>query len=149
MWPDLIHYLPEFPSAVLTGLDAEGYPFSQRCQPQVDSAAQVLRLDLSPDVPVQPGRACLLCHRHDERLWNLKSFVVQGRLERIAEAWQLRPERFIPGMGIGGIMSYVGFVLNGRKTAARYWRKRGRPKPGVPWRELDELMTWANDDLQT
>lgn len=148
MWPELARYLPEFSSAVLSGLNATGYPFSQRCRPQLDPAMQVLWLDLPPDTPVQQGRACLLCHRHDERLWNLKSFVVQGVLERDDEGWRLRPERFIPGVAIGGVMSYVRFIRDGRRTAARYWQKRGWPKPIVPWHELDELMTLANDDLQ-
>jgi len=31
MWDEMLGHLPDFESAVLTGIDAEGYPYSVRC----------------------------------------------------------------------------------------------------------------------
>lgn len=141
MWNDLLKHLPDFTSAVLTFVDAEGYPFSLRCQPQTDTPNRILRLKLPEYVNIQPGRAGLLCHRHDERLWNLKSFIVRGSLERDPQGWLFRPRQFTPGAGIGGMVAMVKFMLEGRRTAQRYLERRGMKPPAIPWEKIDAL--WA------
>ncbi|MCC9074657.1 hypothetical protein FKZ61_000820 [Litorilinea aerophila] len=92
------------------------------------------------DLGLEPGPACLLCHRHDERLWNLKSFVVRGRLLHDKEGWAFTPEKFIPGMGIGGLWGYVRFVLTGRRNTRRYLAARGLPRPKVPWGDWSAVL---------
>lgn len=141
MWKQLERYLPEFPTAVLSGRDAAGDPYSIRCRPVLEPAQQRVRIALPPDVSLRPGAACLLCHTHDERLWNLKSFVVRGTLERNNTGWALIPRQFIPGMGIGGWRSYVGFVWHGRAATRQYFKRRGQPYPPVRWDELMLLLT--------
>jgi hypothetical protein len=141
MWKQLERYLPEFESAVLSGVDREGYPYSVRCQPSLEAGQQRLRVGLPTETMLQPGPACLLCHRHDEHLWNLKSFVVRGRLEQDGEGWLFCPEQFIPGVGIGGWRSYVNFVRNGRAATRAYYAKRGLPVPKVQWEEYMPLLT--------
>lgn len=145
MWAEIVKYLPEFPSAVLTAFDSEGRPFSLRCRPRPDLDFQVLRFDFFPGLDLQNGQACMLFHKHDKNLWNLKSFVVQGSIYRDESGWLLQPDRFIPGMGIGGLKSYPTFVLNGRRNTARYLKKRGLKRPKVDWNELAQMMTQAND----
>ncbi len=140
MWDEIARYLPEFPSGVLTAFDGDGMPCSQRVQPQPDSAGQFLRFAVSPGLSIQSGKACLLCHRHDEKLWNLKSFVIQGTLEQDGAGWLLRPERFIAGMGIGGMRIYLRFVSDGRKNTTQYLKKRGMPRPQVDWQMVMDLM---------
>ena len=54
---------------------------SVRCHPQVDEAEHVLRVHLPADIQIAPGPAGLLCHSHDEKLWHLKIFALQGMLE--------------------------------------------------------------------
>jgi len=125
MWSEIIRYLPEFKSAVLTGLDEAGYPFSVRCQPHADLSRYVLRAQVPEGCGIQPGPASLLCHKHDERLWNLRSFVLRGTLERDEQGWLLRPRQFIPGMGIGGLMGYVRYIRKCRRTARQYLEQRG------------------------
>jgi hypothetical protein len=137
MWNQLSRYLPEFSSAVLTSVDPAGFPFSLRCQPRLNPARQVLLIDLPVSAPLQPGPAGLLCHTHNDHLWNLKSFVVRGALERDGAAWLLRPAQFIPGMGIGGWRSYVHFVRHGRQATRAYFAKRGLPQPHV---DLDAML---------
>ena len=38
MWAEITKYLYEFESAVLSGLDEAGYPFSERCRPYPDAS---------------------------------------------------------------------------------------------------------------
>jgi hypothetical protein len=81
-----------------------------------------------------------LCHRHDENLWNLKSFLVRGTLARGEDGeWTFRPERCVPGAGIGGPMAMVRFVAGARKTAGRYLEKRGLPRPRIPWDAINAI----------
>jgi hypothetical protein len=97
MWDEIAKHLPSFESAVLTGLGGEGYPYSVLCRPYTDPVRQVLRMRLPAGIALQPGPASLLCHMHDENMWNLKSFLVRGDLSRDARGWSLRPQRFVPG----------------------------------------------------
>ena len=144
MWDEINEHLPDFRSAVLTGLDIEGYPFSVRCWPYPDPAgAEVLRVQLPADTPLQPGSASLLCHKHDENLWHLKSFLVRGVLGRDERGWKLEPMRFIPGAGIGGLPAMVRFFTSSRKNAARYLNKRGLARPRIPWDEINAVKAQA------
>lgn len=141
MWDDIVEHLPDFGSAVLTSVDAKGYPFSVRCKPEIDAGARVLRVQVPEYAAIQPGRAGLLCHKHDERLWNLKSFIVRGSLERDAQGWLFRPQQFIPGAGIGGMIAIMKFMLDGKRTAQQYLDKRGLARPNIPWDRIHAL--WA------
>ncbi len=146
MWAEINRYLPRFKSAVLSGLEAEGRPFSLRCRPQPDGAGG-LRLELPAYVPLEAGPASLLCHSHNENLWNLLSFVLRGQLEKEGQAWVFRPEQFIPGAGIGGLISYVRFLRDGRRTTRRYLEKRGLDRPRVPWQEMQEIFDLARREV--
>jgi hypothetical protein len=57
MWAELVKNLKAYPSAVLTGLDVDGYPFSVRCIPQPDPSKEVLLVQIPPQAVIQPGRA--------------------------------------------------------------------------------------------
>jgi len=138
MWDDITKHLKDFESAVVTGVDAEGYPFSVRCWPYPDAAgAEVLRVQLPAGTPIQPGPASLLCHEHDENLWNLKSFLVRGVLSRDEKGWLFEPLRFIPGAGIGGLPAMARFFIGSRRNARRYLKKRGLARPSIPWDEIN------------
>jgi hypothetical protein len=140
MWDDIMKHLPDFDSAVLTGVDAEGFPFSVRCWPYPDAAAEdVLRVQLPADTPIQPGPASLLCHKHDENLWNLKSFLVRGALSTDERGWCFEPLRFIPGAGIGGLPAMARFFIGSRRNARRYLKKRGLARPRIPWDEINAV----------
>ena len=133
MWSDITKHLPAFESAVLTGVDAEGYPFSVRCWPYPDGAlARMLRVQLPAGTLIQPGPASLLCHKHDENLWNLRSFLVRGALSRDERGWSFEPLRFIPGAGIGGLPAMARFFIGSRRNARGYLKKRGLARPTSP-----------------
>lgn len=143
MWDDIVRHLPDFESAVLTGLDPEGYPYSVRCQPRTDPGERVIRVRLPVETPLRAGPASLLCHRHDEDLWNLKSFLVRGTLSRDAQGWSFRPQRFVPAAGIGGPMGMVLFITGSRRSARRYLEKRGLSRPRIPWEEINAIKAQA------
>lgn len=139
MWAEIEKYLPQFESAVLNARDAEGYPYSVRCGPEHDRPAGILRIDLAGRTDVQPGPASLLCHSHDEKLWNQKIFLLRGRLEVTGEGHAFRPEKFVPSIGTGGPIGMVRMLLGVRKASAAYLKKRGLARPRIPWGEIEAL----------
>ena len=144
MWAEVRRHLRGFSSPVLTGLDADGYPFSIRCSPEPDEAQQVLRVHLPGWVGIRQGPASLLCHGHNQLLWDLRSFMVRGTLERTGgETWLFRPTRFVPGIGIGGPPGMVRFALAKRRAARRYLERRGLARPRIDWRQLKSLQLKA------
>ncbi len=136
MWDEITQGLAQFPDAVLTAVDAEGYPLSIRCQPQVDAATKVLRVPTARGVDLQPGPASLLCHSHDENLWKLRAFLVRGRIERADGSLAFHPQKYIPGGGMGGPLGDLRTIVGARRTAKRYLTKRGLARPAIPWDKI-------------
>jgi hypothetical protein len=139
MWAEIEKYLPQFETAVLNVRDGEGYPYSVRCQPERDRLAGILRLGLAEGTIVGTGPASLLCHSHDEGVWNQKIFLLRGRLEEAEQGYVFRPEKFIPSIGTGGIRGTVRMVTGARKAAAAYLKKRGLERPRIPWAEVEAV----------
>jgi len=139
MWTEIEKHLPQFESAVLNVRDEDGYPYSIRCHPEQDRQAGLLWLDLAEGTNVGLGPASLLCHSHDEGLWNQKIFLLRGRVEAGEEGYAFRPEKFIPSIGTGGIRGTLRLVTGARKATAAYLRKRGLDRPSIPWAEVDAV----------
>jgi hypothetical protein len=141
MRADIQRHLRGFSSPVLTGLDSDSYPFSIRCTPQFDETQEVLHVSLAAWTRIRPGPASLLCHGHNQLLWNLRSFMVRGTLEQTGgDSWLFRPSRFVPGIGIGGLAGMVRFALAKRRAARRYLERRGLPRPRVDWVQLKTVQ---------
>ncbi len=139
MWDDIEKHLGDFPNAVLTVVDDAGYPLSVRCTPEPDNSNHVIRIKLPSYSIITFGSASLLCHKHDELLWNPKSFLITGSLEKDEIGCKLVPRRFIPGMGIGNFfLALIQMTRNGRRTAKRYLEKRGLSRPKVPWKDIQD-----------
>ena len=136
MWAEYTKILSTFESAVLTGFDSSGYPLSMRCHPQAVAHEQVLTVAIPATVDLQSGPACLLVHAHNEQLWDLRSYLVRGRLERQGESAQLLVEKLTPGAGMGGPLAVITLIRNARRTANNYLQKRNLPRPTVPWEKL-------------
>jgi hypothetical protein len=143
MWPEIVARLPRFSSAVLTGLDRDGDPVSVRCQPTPDQQARVLRVLLPDGLGMAPGPAGLLCHRHDDQLWGLKSFLLRGTLERTGHGWVFRPGQLVRGMDIT-LVSNLRLLRNCRRTAKRYLAARGLRRPTIPWDHYAQLKDQAS-----
>lgn len=149
MWAEITDHLYGFESAVLSGLDKAGYPFSVRCRPYPDkSGAEVLTVWLPPGVPIRPGPASLLCHSHDENLWSLESFLVRGVLYKDAGGWSFEPGQFIPGAGIGGLLGKIRFFTGSRRRAHHYLQKRGLALPSIPWDDNDAIRKAISHELK-
>jgi hypothetical protein len=88
------------------------------------------------------GRAGLMCHYHDARLWHQRSFVVRGRVERSFGRWVFIPEQTIPGMGYGRF-PLLRMMIRGRRRAARYLQARRLPRPEVPWDQMRAIKREA------
>jgi hypothetical protein len=146
MWPKLRQCLAQFPTTVITGLDAAGYPISFRCTPQADDARQVLIVSVPSGVSVQPGPAGLLCHSHNDELWDLKNFAAQGRLEQDAGRWVFQPHRLLLGAGTSGPFGDFQLLINSRRAAQAYLTKRNLPRPVIPWAEIKALRAAAKKD---
>jgi hypothetical protein len=142
MWGEIVTRLPRFASAVLTGLDSGGDPVSLRCRPTLDHHAQVLRVAVADGLGIVPGPAGLLCHRHDEQLWKLQSFLLRGTLEPTGHGWVFRPRQLVPGMDTTPL-SNLRLLRNGRRTAKRYLAARGLPRPTIPWEHYAGLKEQA------
>jgi len=144
MWVDVRRHLRDFASPVLTGVDGDGYPFSIRCSPVPDEAQHVLRVSVPGWTRIRPGPASLLCHGHNQLLWDLRSFMVRGTLEPASgETWLFRPTRLVPGIGIGGLAGMVRFALAKRRTARRYLERRGLARPRIDWAQLKAVQAKA------
>src|SRR5260370_40165587 len=144
MWAEVQRHLRGFASPVLTGVDSVGYPVSIRCAPQLDETAQVLRVSVPDWTGIRPGPASLLCHGHNQLLWDLRSFMVRGILEPTdGETWLFRPTHFAPGTGIGGPAGMGGFGLAKRRAPRRYLQPRGLARPRIDWVQLKALQARA------
>jgi hypothetical protein len=140
MWRDVKRESGRFETAILSTVTEAG-PTSLRCVVTADAARRVLVIDDPGDS--HPGPASILYHRHDERLWKLRSCLIVGKLEESAGEWSFVPERFVPGMGVGGPLSYFRLIRKGRSTAARYLEHRGLARPEVAWDEIASLLDRA------
>ncbi len=140
MWAEISKKVPTFDTLVLTWLDPDGFPFSIRCRPRLDQAGQRILIDVPAGLPIQPGPAGLLGHSHNEQMWELKYFLVRGRLEEVEGAWALYPAKLFSGDAAGPLDMFKK-LRQARKTSKRYLEKRGLPRPKIPW--ADYLRLWA------
>lgn len=125
--------LPTYRSAVLCSLDGDGMPSLRRVRPTADPARRVFVVDGDAE-PLRAGPASLLCHSHDERLWNLRSMVTVGRLEPRDGGWAFAPSRFVPGAGTDPL-TLLRMIRQNRQNASNYLRRRQQSRPRIPWDE--------------
>lgn len=138
---ELSALLGGYESAVLTVFEIDGRPTSVRCRPTPLDDGSV-SVELPAWVDPAPGRAGLMAHYHDARLWHQKSFTCRGRLESDHGRWAFRPEETILGMGYGPF-SLIRMMIRGRRRAARYLAHRGIEPPDVPWDQLKSIKREA------
>ncbi len=140
MWAEAAKWLNKFDEAALTVTDAGGYPASVRVDPRTyDATTGELVASLPDAVPVVAGPANLLCHSHDEKLWNLQMITVKGTLDKRDGAWIFRSEKFQPPPKF----AVLSFVTTMRRTAQKYLDKRGLARPEVNWDAIKKLQRRA------
>jgi len=119
-----------YPSAVLSLVAPDGFPFSLRLPITVDPAARRIRLgEGALGVPVQPGLACVTAHdHHPEFLWQ-RNFQVRGDLVEEDGGWALVPHKLIGGFELPPGSRIANMRLNAKK-ARRYHRIAKRELAG-------------------
>lgn len=142
----LVTELATYPSAVLTGRDAEGYPYSVRCRPQPDAATQTLLL-VGGAAPLADGVASLLCHAHDDHLASQRSVLARGRVAREGANWRFTPQQVIPGINQSPL-AVMRFFMHARGVAAAYLAKRKLPRPVIPWDDIIRVKHEAQANLR-
>ena len=140
MWAEAAKWLNKFPDAVLTATDDEGYPASVRVPTRAYAAATgELPVSLTDALRFAEGQANLLCHSHNEKMWNLQMVTVKGTLEKRDGAWVFRTEGFSPPSKLAAL----DFVRNARRAAQKYLDKRDLPRPTVNWAAIKEIQRRA------
>jgi hypothetical protein len=130
---------PRSQSAVLTGRDADGNPFSVRWRPRAVPAERVLRGPRAAGVELADGPASLLCHSLDDDVSTLRSLLVRGTLRTVGDRWELTPTTLTPGLGMSGMLGDARTFRAARKRAARYLRRRALARPSVPWTTIRRM----------
>jgi hypothetical protein len=141
MWSDAASELAGYPDAVLTALDPTGYPVSVRQRaPRYDPATGQCTVCWPSELPVAAGPAVLLCHRHDENLWNIRQMHIKGRLERRADQWIFTSTDFRrpPHSQLG---VFWRLARDMRRAGRRYLDRRGLKTPTVNWNALEAVAT--------
>lgn len=142
MWDELRAELDNgYESAVLNGIDDDGRPGSTR----VDVVADEPVLRCTPRFPVRlgDGPASLLLHRHDDKLWNLRSTLVRGDLRVDGGTFVFTPSTNVPGMGHGGARALIGLLRRARRTTVAELAARGQERPKITWDALERAKRAA------
>ena len=137
MWAEAAKWLGKFDGAVLTGVDAEGYPVSIRVGTRdFDAATGALSVAFPDTLPVAEGPANLLAHSHDEKLWSLNMIQVKGNLERRGDAWVFQSNSFDAPTKL----AFVQFLRRNSTNAQKYLDKRGLQRPPINWVAVKEIQ---------
>jgi hypothetical protein len=122
-----------YPTAVLSLVAPDGFPFSLRVPISVDQAAHRIRIGAGAlGLPVQPGLACVTAHDHHPRFLWQRNFQVRGDLVEEDGRWAVIPHRLIggfelpPGSMVQNYRLNFGKILRYRKKAKAELRERRR-----------------------
>ncbi|BBZ52294.1 hypothetical protein H7H82_04270 [Mycobacterium heidelbergense] len=144
MWSDAAKGLAKFDEAMVTALDPAGYPVSIRqMTPCYDEATGEFTVVWPRGLSVSAGPAIVLCHSHDEKLWNIKQIQIKGRLERRADRWVFITTGFHrpPASQLG---VFWRLARDMRRAGRRYLDQRGLEAPTVNWKALQVLRDRAS-----
>jgi hypothetical protein len=114
-----------FPTAVLSIVSPDGFPFAVRLPVRTDRARRWIELGGQPEgLPLQPGLACLTAHVHGETFSWQQNFQVRGDLLYAENSWVLVPRKLVGGFEIPR-SRLAALRLNARK-AMRFGRTARR-----------------------
>ena len=114
-----------YPTAVLSVVAPDGFPFSLRVPISVDRAAHRIRIGAGAlGVPVEPGLACVTAHDHHPRFHWQRNFQVRGDLVEEDGGWAVIPHLLIGGFELPPTSTLQRYRLNFGKMLR--FRKRAR-----------------------
>jgi Pyridoxamine 5'-phosphate oxidase len=120
-----------YPTAALSIVGPDGFPFSVRVPISVDRAGHRVRIDTEPaGAPLEPGLACLTAHEHHPEFKWQRNFQVRGDLVRDGEGWSLLPHRLVggfelPASALARYRENFSKMRQMRKRAKRILAQRG------------------------
>jgi hypothetical protein len=113
-----------YPTAVLSIVSPDGFPFSIRAPVRADQVHGLIRIESElTGVPLQPGLACMTAHVHGEDFSWQQNFHVRGDLMLVDDSWALVPRRLVGGFELP--RSRLAVL---RANAAKAWRFRRTAK---------------------
>lgn len=131
-WDDRINELgTRYPTAVLSIVSPDGFPFSVRVPVHLDEAARWIRIEGElTGVPLQAGLACLTAHIHSEQFTWQQNFQVRGDLTFFEGRWVLVPRKLVGGFElprsrIALLRANAAKARRFRRTAKRELARRG------------------------
>jgi hypothetical protein len=152
MWDKrLAALIADYPSGILTVVEASGYPLSGRCSVAVDEQREALVLKMVPAaMEGRGGKACILFHMHNEHLEGLRQMVAKGELVYDDGAPLLKVSELVTANGREGTdkMPHAGaplhmlqFLMLGRRKSKEYLAKRGSLWPPIPFETIEKAMS--------
>jgi hypothetical protein len=130
-WDERIAELGErYPTAVLSLVSPDGFPFSVRVPVSIDAAARWIQINGEPEgIPFAPGLACLTAHEHSPDFTWQQNFQVRGDLRLVDGAWVLVPHKLIGGFEIppsrlAALRANAAKARRFRRTAKRELARR-------------------------
>jgi hypothetical protein len=120
-----------YPTAVLSIVCPDGFPFAMRVAARAHEADRQIRIEDPPaGAPLQPGLACLTAHAHDPGFGAMQNFQVRGDLVMRDGCWTLIPHKLVggieaPASKLEFVRANAGKAIRFRRTAKRELRRRG------------------------
>lgn len=120
-----------YPTAVLSLVSPDGFPFSIRVPVRADESKSVIRIEGElTGVPLQRGLACLTAHVHPEQFTWQQNFQVRGDLVLVEDRWVLVPRRMVGGFELPSsrlalLRANASKARRFRRTAKRRLARRG------------------------
>jgi hypothetical protein len=140
LYDDLAAILEEYPSAVISLVGDDGYPLSLRCNLILNHADAIFNIQLPANLPLADGEASLLCHSHNEQLFDLRSVTIEGRLEKTGDMWQFHATKMTQVMGRSKFLEFIqDVIIKPRRNTKKYLRKANLPRPKISWARLKAL----------
>jgi hypothetical protein len=95
-----------------------------------------LAASLPSELRAVEGPANLLCHYHDEKMWNIQAVGIKGRVVERDGTWVFQSTDF----NAPSKLAILSFVKNARTSAQKYLDKRGLKRPAVNWDAIKEIQ---------
>jgi hypothetical protein len=120
----------QFPTAVLSIVSPDGFPFAIRVPVHVDEAARWIRIEGElAGAPLQPGLACLTAHTHADQFSWQQNFQVRGDLVFVDGVWALLPHMLVGGFELprsrlASVRTNVAKIRRFRRIAKRELARR-------------------------
>jgi hypothetical protein len=137
MWAKAAKAVAGFSEGVISALDGKGMPISVRqLSLRYDAASGRMPVTIPDALDAAPGPASLVCHFHDDAMWNMRAIQLKGRVERDGEGWVFVTTAFTPP-------SMIAMIRGIHRSANQYLQKRGLPRPKVAFDAIERLWQQA------